>query len=277
VLYTGARTMTMPGAIHKAVILARGLGSRMRREDAAAVLNVEQSEAADGGVKAMIPIGRPFLDYVLSSLSVAGFSYACLVIGPEHAAIRDYYTRIQCSRIRVGFAVQLDALGTANAMVAAEEFAGEDEFLTINADNYYPADALLAIQRLGQPGAVLFPADTLERESNISPERVKDFACARVDKQGLLVDIEEKPRADYDGACLVSMNCWRFSSAIFAPCREVPLSERGEYELPMAVNLAITRGLRMRTAICNGGVLDLSRRCDIAAVATRLKDVQVEL
>jgi glucose-1-phosphate thymidylyltransferase len=269
--------MTMPGAIDKAVILARGLGTRMRREDASATLNAEQSEAADAGVKAMISVGRPFLDYVLSSLADAGFSHACLVIGPEHAAIRDYYTGVHCSRIQVDFAVQAAALGTANAVLAAEEFAGEDEFVTINADNYYPADALLAIQRLGKPGAVLFPSDTLARSSNIPSQRISDFAGATVGEHGFLVHIEEKPRADNHGECLVSMNCWRFNRAVFTFCREVPLSERGEYELPMAVNLAIARGLRMKVAISHEGVLDLSRRSDIAAVATRLKGVQVKL
>ena len=72
-----------------AVILARGLGTRMRREDAAAALGEDQAKVADTGVKAMIPIGRPFLDYVLSGLADAGLSEVCLVIGPEHGAVRD--------------------------------------------------------------------------------------------------------------------------------------------------------------------------------------------
>lgn len=273
--------MTRPGAIHKAVILARGLGTRMRGEDAGAQLSVEQSRVADAGLKAMIPVGRPFLDYVLSSLADAGFSQICLVTGPEHGAIRDYYARIRLARIEISFAVQTEALGTANAVLPAEEFAGDDEFLAINADNYYPADALLAIQELGQPGAVLFPADTLARNGSISAQRISDFASATVDKQGLLVHIEEKPRgeavAQPDGARLISMNCWRFSRAIFDLCREVPRSARGEFELPLAVNLGIARGLQVKVAISHGGVLDLSRRSDIAEVASRLKDVQVNL
>ena len=41
----------------------------------------------------MIPIGRPFLDYVLSGLADAGYRRVCLVVGPEHQAVRDYYRR----------------------------------------------------------------------------------------------------------------------------------------------------------------------------------------
>ena len=124
--------MAISGSITKCVILARGLGTRMRSEDAGAPLDAAQAAAAETGVKAMVPVGRPFLDYALSTLADAGFQQACLVIGPEHEAVCDYYTRSQRpTRIQVSFAIQPEALGTANAVLAAEEFAGVDEFLVI--------------------------------------------------------------------------------------------------------------------------------------------------
>jgi len=46
----------------KAVILARGLGTRMRKADDDASLDAAQAAAADSGIKGMIPIGRPFMD-----------------------------------------------------------------------------------------------------------------------------------------------------------------------------------------------------------------------
>ena len=51
----------------KLVVLARGLGTRMRRADDAVPLSPQQAAAADAGAKAMMPVGRPFLDYVLSA------------------------------------------------------------------------------------------------------------------------------------------------------------------------------------------------------------------
>lgn len=265
------------GTVTKAVILARGLGTRMRSEAAGAVLNQQQSELAAAGVKAMIPVGRPFLDYVLSSLADAGFKQVCLVIGPEHGMIREYYSRVEATRIEINFVVQVEPLGTADAILPTEEFVAQDEFLTINADNYYPADALFAIQKLGRPGAVLFPADILVRNGNIAPERIREFARVVVDEQGLIRLVEEKAGADPDGENLVSMNIWRFSRSIFPLCRDVPISARGELELPGAVNLGIARGVKMKAAICHRGVLDLSRRSDIPAVTERLKGVQVNL
>ncbi len=265
-------------SITKAVILARGLGKRMRQHDAGDNLDAAQAEAADLGMKAMVPVGRPFLDYSLSALADAGFTRACLVIGPEHGAMREYYHRLQPTRIDVSFATQLEPLGTANAVLAVEDFAGRDEFLVLNSDNYYPADVLQALQRLGQPGTVLFEAESLVSHSNIPRGRIRTFAYCVVDAQGFLADIVEKPAVgQFDAAKLVSMNCWRFGPGIFPACRDVSLSPRGEFELPLAVKLAIQHGTTLKTILSHSGVLDLSRRSDIAAVTARLRHVQVQL
>lgn len=272
--------MSSGNLIDKAVILARGAGSRMR---ASADIRLEpaQSAAADTGVKAMIPFGRPFLDFVLSGLADAGFAQACIVIGPEHDFVRDYYERNQPRRIQPHFAIQAKPLGTADAVLAAEGFASGGEFVVINSDNLYPAEVLSALRGLGQPGAVMFDENSLIEHSNISRERVRSYAYAKVDAAGFLIDLIEKPDeqtlADLWGFALVSMNCWRFSQEIFEACRRVPLSSRGEYELPAAVREAVRGGTRFKIVRSAAGVLDLSRRSDIAAVGERLKNLQVSL
>ena len=98
---------------------------------------------------------------------------------------------------------------------------------------------------------------------------------------GTLADIVEKPdvktvRAAGSGA-LVSMNAWKFDPRIFAACRDVPRSARGEFELPDAVRLAMTRGMAFRAIAARGPVLDLTRRDDIANIAAMLTGVQVRL
>jgi dTDP-glucose pyrophosphorylase len=249
--------MSGPGTMEKCVILARGLGTRMRRDDAATELDTEQLAAASSGLKAMIPIGRPFLDYVLSALADAVFQKACLVIGPEHTVVREYYARLRPTRIDVTFAVQAEALGTANAVLAAEKFVANDEFLVMNSDNYYPVEVLQAMQGLGQAGTVLFEAAALVRNSNVPPERIRDFAYALIDDDGYLADLVEKPDAQtaarFESQKLVSMNCWRFGPSIFPICRDVPLSARGEYELPLAVKLAIQRGMKFKVTTSQAG------------------------
>ena len=57
-------------ATTKAVILARGVGSRMRRLDPTITIDTDQAASADAGIKGMIPFGRPFLDFVISALAL---------------------------------------------------------------------------------------------------------------------------------------------------------------------------------------------------------------
>lgn len=271
----------MTGKTRKAVVLARGLGTRMRRPDSAASLDPEQDDAAERGLKAMISFGRPFLDYVLSSLADAGIGEACLVIGPEHGAVRDYYTATAPPRrLRVSFAIQREPRGTADAVLAAEEFAAGEDFLTLNSDNVYPVSALSALAGLPEPGAALFERDALVEKSNIPAERIASFAVCRVGADGYLEEILEKPQpaelAALGPDALVSMNCWRFSPAIFEACRRVPPSPRGELELPMAVGEAIRAGVRFKVVRSREGVLDLSNRSDVSAVAERLRGVSAD-
>lgn len=267
----------MNGA-EKAVILARGLGTRMRKADGAAALDQEQMKIADSGVKAMIPIGRPFMDYALSALADAGYTKACLVIGPEHQVVRDYYRDNPAKRIRISFAIQEKPLGTADAVLAAREFAGEEPFLVVNSDNYYPVEALRGLRELGQSGIALFDRDRLVAESNIPEDRIQKFAVAKVDVRGLLEHIYEKPFEDTIRALgspiYVSMNCWMFSPAIFTACLSIQPSARGELELTDAVQYAVdVKKEEFKALTYKSPVLDLSSRSDIAAVAEKLKDI----
>lgn len=267
-----------PAQTVRAVVLARGLGTRMRRDDGASTLTDAQSRAADAGMKAMIPIGRPFLDFVLSALADAGFSDVCLVIGPEHEAVRRHFLlESPPQRVKVHFAEQAEPRGTADAVLAAESFVAGHTFVVINGDNYYPVDILRSLREPGGAGTVGFDRDALLAASNIEPERVAAFALMEVRDDGTLARIHEKPDAatlERLHAAPVSMNCWSLVPAVLEACRDVSPSSRGELELPSAVNLAVERGVRMAVIPARSGVLDLSRRGDVAAVAARLRGVE---
>lgn len=265
--------------VEKAVILARGLGTRMRKTDSGAVLDRDQSAAADIGVKAMIPIGRPFLDYALSALADAGYARVCMVIGPEHQMVRDYYEENPPVRVRIEYAIQEKPLGTADAVVSARDFVGDDLFLMLNSDNYYPLSAMGALRNLERPGVALFDRDRLIAESNIPADRIQKFSVAKIDGEGFLERIYEKPQDDVirelGSPLYVNMNCWMFSPTIFRACLAIEPSARGELELSDAVQYSIDElKEKFRALTFQGAVLDLSSRSDIAAVADRLRNVK---
>ncbi len=269
--------------MNKAVILARGLGKRMRAADSSAALTPQQAGAAASGTKAMIYFAsRPFLDYVLSGLAEAGIREVCLVIGPEHSKTRDYYEHLPTERIQIEFAIQKEPRGTADALLCAEKFTAGECFLSLNSDNVYPVAAYKALKDLDAPGLSAFEIEALVQKSNVPRERIASFALLEIGPDGFLKKIVEKPDAAtfaaWPAPVFVSANLWSFGPHIFESCRRVAPSPRGELELPLAVQFAISNlGERFRALPFRDGILDLSARADISTVADRLAGIEVRL
>ena len=268
-------------AVRRAVILARGLGTRMRREDADADLDEAQANVAASGVKALIDVGRPFLDYVLSTLADVGITEVCLVIGPEHDVLREYAASRSGGRLTVTTAVQEEPRGTADAVAAAADFAGDERIVVLNSDNFYPREALEALVAVQGAGLVGFDRDALVAGSNIAEDRISAFAVAAVDQHRQLRNIIEKPDEEtlenLGRDCPISMNAWLFTAAIFEACTRIEPSVRGELEIIDAVRLLISEGEPFTVVPVEAGVLDLSSRADVAAVARALEGVEVSL
>ncbi|HUT89303.1 MAG TPA: sugar phosphate nucleotidyltransferase [Thermoguttaceae bacterium] len=270
-------------SMDKAVILARGLGTRMQKSDDSAALDATQAAAADTGVKAMIPIGRPFLDYVISALADAGYRRVCLVVGPDHDSIRAYYRDdVKPERVSIDFAVQGEPKGTADAVAAAEAFARRDPFLVINSDDYYPVEALRRLREVTGSATALFERESMIAGSNIPGDRIQAFALGLTNGEGVLRRILEKPSREQLASIprphWLSMNCWRFMASIFEACRNIKPSPRGELELPDAVQYAMDElGETFRVVRVRAPVLDMTTRQDVAAVAEKLAGVEVRL
>lgn len=268
---------------NKVVILAAGLGTRMRRADETVLLDESQRRIAETGLKAMIPIDRPFLDYVIHEVADAGCTQVCLVIGPEHDEVRDYYhQQITPSRLNFSFAIQHERLGTAHALQQARQWVRDDPFIMLNSDNLYPAAALAALRSADGPALVVYDRRVMMAQGNISEERLASFALVSADDSGYLADMIEKPdpsqMSTLGATAGVSMNCWRFSPTIFEAIQRIKPSPRGELEIPDAVRVAIDEfGERFRTLHCDQPVLDISRQSDIPSVARQLSGRRCEL
>lgn len=270
-----------PSAPTRAVILARGLGTRMRRADDTAQLDEKQAAVAASGVKALIDVGRPFLDYVLSVLADVGVTEVCLVIGPEHGVLREYAAASSGGRVTVTTAVQAEPLGTADAVAVAREFAGDQRVIVLNSDNYYPREALAALAAAPGSALVGFDRTALVEHSNIPADRIRAFALVATDDASRLQDIVEKPDdatlAAYGEQAPVSMNAWLFTPAIFDACARIAPSVRGELEVIDAVRLLVAEGEAFTVVPAAVGVLDMSSRGDVAAVQEALAGIEVAL
>ncbi|MFC2574056.1 MAG: sugar phosphate nucleotidyltransferase, partial [Actinomyces oris] len=126
---TDAITETVDGAAERtrvAVVLARGLGTRMRASSpTGSGLTSQQATAAASGYKALMPIGEHrLIDYSLSALVDAGIERAVLVVGPEHEDFRRHVDSLELTRLTIDLAVQVNPLGTADAVLSAEAAVG---------------------------------------------------------------------------------------------------------------------------------------------------------
>ncbi|HQU85385.1 MAG TPA: nucleotidyltransferase family protein [Pyrinomonadaceae bacterium] len=262
-------------SIKKAVILARGLGTRMRADVAESNLNAEQKRFAEAGIKTLVPIfeDKTLLDFIFENLTAAGFAQICLIIGAEHQAIRDFCAE---KPFDISFAIQEKPLGTANAVLAAKDFAKNELFLVVNSDNLYPVEDLRNLNELGQAGLIGFARKGLIEKSNIPPERIEKFAVLEFDENEHLTKIVEKPETVAENS-FVSMNAWIFSPKIFEACEKIEISPRGEFELTAAVMFAVERlGEKFKVIESENGVLDLSSRADIASVAEYLRKLKIK-
>ena len=279
---TDTITETVDGAAERtrvAVVLARGLGTRMRASSpAGSGLTSQQATAAASGYKALMPIGEHrLIDYSLSALVDAGIERAVLVVGPEHEDFRRHIDSLELTRLTIDLAVQVNPLGTADAVLSAEAAVDGEPFLMVNGDNYYPRQVLRDLARHRGNALAGFDRAALVAESNIPAERIAAFALVRA-RDGALEEIVEKPSTEMVQAAgphaPVSMNAFRFTPEIFTACRRITPSPRGELEIVDAV-----RALPGPVAVlaATGGVLDLSRREDIAEVEACLSGTEVSL
>ena len=273
---------TVGGAAERtrvAVVLARGLGTRMRANSpAGSGLTSQQATAAASGYKALMPIGEHrLIDYSLSALVDAGIERAILVVGPEHEDFRRHIDSLELTRLTIDLAVQVNPLGTADAVLSAEAAVDGEPFLMVNGDNYSPRQVLRDLAHHRGNALAGFDRAALVAESNIPAERIAAFALVRA-RDGALEEIVEKPSAEVVRAAgphaPVSMNAFRFTPEIFAACRRITPSPRGELEIVDAVR-ALPSPVSVLAA--TGGVLDLSRREDIAEVEARLSGTEVSL
>jgi len=269
-----------------AVILAGGLGTRLRADDGTA-LDARQAAAAAAGAKGLVPLGgRPLLDFVLHELAEGGVRDVVLVVPPGDSPLRERYDREHPpQRLRLRFAVQEEPRGTAHALLAAREAVcaalgapsdtgGRRHFLMCNADNLYTAAAVESLVDARGPGVIAYDAETLVRDSGIEVDRVARFALLDIADDDTLRDVVEKPERGHPlfkaEPRRVSMNLWRFRDSIFDACAAIPPSPRGEFELADAVRETIRRGERFAVHRRAEAVFDLTHRRDVAALEARL-------
>ena len=239
------------------IILAAGLSSRMKKSVSSKNLSkrsIEQANSRDKGLIGIDKNGRPLIHYLLINAKIAGFKVIYLVIGQNSDSFKSYFDENKYDGLDIEFAVQyleknkLKPSGTADALFQAiTQFPilKSSNFCVCNSDNLYSAKALRSIRSTSFSNAFISYDKSF---LNFSSEKVSSFSILKLNENGYLVNILEKPTAkDFDlfkdsgGKIRVSMNLFKFNGLVFYDyLKNCPFDVlRNEKELPTAVlNLA---------------------------------------
>lgn len=115
------------GGIMQAVLLAGGLGTRLR-----SVVNDRPKPMAD-------ICGKPFLEYLILELKKHGVAHIILAVGYKGSMVEEYFGTGKNIGIKIDYSYEETQLGTAGAIKNAERFITDSEFLVLNADTFYQA------------------------------------------------------------------------------------------------------------------------------------------
>ena len=239
------------------IILAAGLSSRMKKSVSSKNLSkrsIEQANSRDKGLIGIDKNGRPLIHYLLINAKSAGFKTIYLVIGQNSDSFKSYFDENKYDGLDIEFAVQyleknkLKPSGTADALFQAiTQFPilKSSNFCVCNSDNLYSAKALRSIRSTSFSNAFISYDKSF---LNFSSAKVSSFSILKLNKNGYLVNILEKPTTkDFDlfkdngGKIRVSMNLFKFNGSVFYDyLKNCPFDVlRNEKELPTAVlNLA---------------------------------------
>jgi glucose-1-phosphate thymidylyltransferase len=220
----------------KAVVLAAGQGTRLRplTDDTPKVL----VEVAD----------RPLIEYAFDALIDIGIDEFVVVVGYKKEQIMkrcdDEYRGVP-----ITYAHQREQLGLAHALLTAEPQV-DDDFALMLGDNVFRANLGDVMNRQREERA-----DAAFLVEEVPYKEASRYGVCDTNEYGEITRVVEKP--DDPPSNLVMTGFYTFTPAIFHACHLVQPSDRGEYELPDAIDLLIQSGRTVDAIRMNGWRVDI--------------------
>lgn len=205
------------------IILAAGRGSRLKH------LSNTRS-------KALQPIlGKAMILRVVESLNHLGVERFIFVIRPNDTALKSYLETSLPECCSFDLAYQEESLGMGHALMQAVPLIDSD-FILSACDNLVPQEDM--------DGFIDFWENTPEINGLLTlmplpREKINRSGIVVTDDNRRITKIVEKPAPDEAPSNMGSLPIYAFSQRILPFLKDIPLSERGEYELQDAIQALI--------------------------------------
>lgn len=234
----------------KAVVLAAGKGTRLR-------------PLTENKPKALVEVnGTPLIEDVFENLIDIGVDEFVVVVGYLKEQIIERYGD-EYRDVPITYAHQREQLGLAHAMLQAEPYI-DDDFVLMLGDNIFRANLADVINRQREDRA-----DAAFLVEEVPMEEASRYGVTRTNEYGEIVEVMEKP--DDPPSNLVMTGFYTFTPAIFHACHLVQPSDRGEYELPDAIDLLIQSGRTIDAIRMDGWRIDIGYPEDREKAERRLE------
>lgn len=205
----------------KALVPAAGKGTRMRG-------------LCERIPKPLLPVANlPMIGQVLTSLRRAGIEEAAVIVGYMADTVREYVGDGSELGVKVSYLVQEVPNGTGSATLLGREFIGDDPFILAFADIVVHPDFYVSFaNRLLARGCDVLMAVRVVDD----PWR---GAAVYADHDYQVSKVIEKPEPGTSTTNYDSAGMFAFQPTIFDQLSRLKPSERGEYELTQAIDMAI--------------------------------------
>lgn len=225
----------------KGVILAAGKGTRML-------------PLTERRPKPLVPVlDRPMVEHIIVGARDAGVDHLALVVGYLGHMIQERYGDGRDLGLRLEYIWQDDPRGTGAGTLLAADFVGDEPFFLSWGDIIVAPETYANVTRVWReerPDAVLslnYVADPWEG------------AAVYVDEAGYVERIIEKPPRGTSSTHYNNAGIFVFGPDVFDVLRTIPVSARGEIEMPDAVQTMLRRGNRIRGLEVIGYWSDVAR------------------
>lgn len=205
--------------------------------------------------------GEPLLTHCFEALLSVGVDRLIVVVGYRGDDIVAHYGE-RYRDVPVEYVRQEERLGLAHALERAAH-AVEGTFVVMNGDNVCRANLREVAVRHRETDA---SATLLVEE--VGREQAAQTGVVTTDEEGRVTGLVEKP--DDPPSTLVSRGFFAFDPAISHACALTQPSERGEYELPAAIDLLLRAGHRVEAVELDGWCHNVNEPGDVDAVEGRL-------
>ena len=235
----------------QAVVLAAGKGTRLR-------------PLTDDKPKVLVEVnGTPLIEDVFDNLIDAGATELVVVVGYKAEQIIDRFGD-EYRDTPITYTHQREQLGLAHAILQAEPHIDGD-FMLMLGDNVFRGNLGDVTNRQQEDRA-----DAAFLVEEVPYEEASRYGVLDTNEYGEVVEVVEKP--DDPPSNLVMTGFYTFTPAIFHACHLVQPSDRGEYELPDAIDLLIQSGRTIDAIRLDGWRIDVGFPEDRDRAEERLGD-----